>query len=108
MKLTNEYAIDHAVRLCDGGEDTVNNAVAKCTTCRAEKSDIERLGAIYRNPLESHLSRNALESFFDAPKPQQLVFGDGTPDGLKVDAIRCRSNALVHNSCAATRGNYHR
>ena len=39
-----------------------------------------------------------LEAFFDAPKPQQLVFGDGMPDCLKVDAIRCRSNALVHNT----------
>ena len=98
-ELTKENTeIDHIVRLCDGGEDTVANAVAKCITCHAEKSEIERLGAIYRKPLESHLSRNALESFFDAPKPQQLVFGDGTPDCLKVDAIRCRSNALIHNT----------
>ena len=99
IELTNEYQIDHTIRICDGGADTVDNAVAKCITCHAEKSEIERLGAIYRNPLESHLSRNALESFFDAPKPQQLMFGDGMLDCLKVDAIRCRSNALVHNTC---------
>lgn len=98
VELTKENTeIDHVVRLCDGGEDTVDNAVAKCITCHAEKSEIERLGAIYRKPLESHLSRNALEAFFDAPKPQQLMFGDGAPDCLKVDAIRCRSNALIHN-----------
>ena len=36
--------------------------------------------------------------FFDAPKPQQLVFGDGTMDCVKVDAIRCRSNALIHHT----------
>ena len=74
------YEIDHVVRLCDGGQDTCDNVVAKCKTCHAEKSEIERLGAIYRNPLESHLSRNALESFFDAPKAQQLVVGGGMSD----------------------------
>ena len=26
------------------------------------------------------------------------MFGDGASDCVKVDAIRCRSNALVHNS----------
>ena len=26
------------------------------------------------------------------------MFGDGALDCLKVDAIRCRSNALIHNS----------
>ena len=45
------------------------------------------------------MSRNTLEALFDAPtKPQQLMFGDGALDCLKVDAIRCRSNALIHNS----------
>ena len=85
---------NRAVRLCDGGEDTVDNAVADCITCHAEKSAIERLGSIGRNPLDSHLSRNA----FKPQQPQQLIFGDGTPDCLKADATRCRSNVLVHNS----------
>ena len=61
------------------------------------KEQIERLGAVYRNPLESHLSIQTLEGFFDAPKPQQIVFGDGSEDCVKPDAIRCRSNALIHN-----------
>ena len=52
---------------------------------------------MYRNPLESHLSTNVLEGFVDAPKAQQLVFGDGSEDCVKVDATRCRSNALIHN-----------
>ena len=110
MELTDRTTdeIDHVVRLCDGGQDTCDNVVAKCKTRHAEKSEIERLGAIYRNPLESHLSRNALESFFDAPKAQQLVFGDGMPYCSKMDAIRCRSNALVHNTLSTTRGNDHR
>ena len=89
--------IDHTIRLCDGGEDTINNAVAKCKTCHAEKSETERLGAVYKKPLESHMSRNTLEALYDAPKPQQLMFGDGALDCVKVDAIRCRSNALIHN-----------
>ena len=57
------------VRLCDGGEDTMRNAVAKCKTCHAEKSEVERLGAVYKKPLESHMSRNTLEALFDAPPP---------------------------------------
>ena len=60
--------IDHTIRLCDGGEDTINNAVAKCKTCHAEKSETERLGAVYKKPLESHMSRNTLEALYDAPK----------------------------------------
>ena len=59
---------------------------------------MERLGAVYRNPLESHLSVQTLESFLNAPKPGQLVFGDGAEDCVKVDAIRCRVNALLHNA----------
>ena len=38
-----------------------------------------------------------LEAIFDAPKPKQVVVGDGTESCLKVDAIRCRSNALLKN-----------
>ena len=94
-----EYEIDHIVRLCDGGVDTVANAEAKCVTCHAQKSEIERLGAVYRNPLESHLSIQTLEGFLDAPKSQQIVVGDGAEDCVKVDAIRCRSNALIRNNC---------
>ena len=75
--------IDHTIRLCDGGEDTINNAVAKCKTCHAERSETERLGAIYKKQLESRMSRNTLEALFDAPKPQQLMFGDGALDCVK-------------------------
>ena len=96
--LTGDYEIDHIVRLCDGGDDSIDNVNAKCVACHAEKSEMERLGAVYRNPLESHLSTETLEVFLDAPKPGQLMFGDGAEDCVKVDAIRCRVNALLHNT----------
>ena len=49
VELTKENTeIDHMARPCDGGEDTISNAVAKCNTCHAEKSEIERLGAAYK------------------------------------------------------------
>ena len=34
---TRNTEIHHIVRLCDGGEDTVDNAVAKCSTCHTGK-----------------------------------------------------------------------
>ena len=53
VELTKQNAeIDHTIRLCDGGEDTINNAVAKCNTCHAEKSETERLGENYTKQLE--------------------------------------------------------
>ena len=48
-----------------------------------------------RKPLYSELPRDVLEGLFDAPRPKQLVFGDGTPDCLEVDIIGCRPNALI-------------
>ena len=97
--LSEKYELDHAVQLCDGGGDDIDNLRALCPTCHADKSERERLGALYRTSLESHLSTEVLEAIYDAPKPQQVVVGDGTESCLKVDAIRCRSNALLKNSC---------
>ena len=36
-----------------------------------------------------------MEGLFDAPKPQQLVFGDGENRCIEIDTIGCRVNALV-------------
>ena len=75
----------------------MDNLTAKCIICHAEKSEKERLGAVYRKHLYSELSRDVLEGLHDAPKPQQIVFGDGTEDCAMIDAIRCRPNALLKN-----------
>ncbi len=48
-------------------------------------------------PLFSNLSTDTLEGFVSAPKPKQLVFGDGCRNCFAVDAIRCRTAALRHN-----------
>ncbi len=49
-------------------------------------------------PLFSEFSTDVLEAFVDAPKPKQLVFGDGHRKCFAVDAIRCRTAALRHNT----------
>ena len=91
-----EYHLDHIQPLYDGGEDSLTkNIQALCLACHGEKSETERLGAIYQNSLYSALSRDTLEAIYDAPAPQQLVFGDGTEDCFVVDAIRCRPNCLL-------------
>ena len=95
--LSEKYELDHEVQLCDGGGDDIDNLRALCPTCHADKSERERLGALYRTSLESHLSTEVLEAIYDAPKPQQVVVGDGTEYCLKVDAVRCRRNALLKN-----------
>ena len=90
-----KFHLDHVVPLFDGGGDSLDNITAKCLACHGEKSETERLGAIYRNSLSSELSRDVLEGFYNAPRPQQLVLGDGAEDCAVIDAIRCRSNALL-------------
>ena len=90
-----KFHLDHITGLFDGGEDSLDNIAAKCLACHGEKSETERLGAIYRNSLYSELSRDVLEGFFDAARPQQLVLGDGAEDCAVVDAICCRPNSLL-------------
>ncbi len=42
----------------------------------------------------SELSQDVLEGLLDAPKPQQLVFGDGTKNCLELDVVKCRRYAI--------------
>ena len=65
--------------------------------CHAEKSEEGRRGGIYRKSLASELSREVLELFKSAPKPRQLVWGDGAKDCVQIDSVSCRKSALVHN-----------
>ena len=39
---------------------------------------------------------DVIEGLLEAPKPHQLVFGNGKK-GLGIDAVRCRTNALIKN-----------
>ena len=88
--------MDHRQALCQGGADDESNLHLLCITCHSEKSEIERLSGVHRRSLYSMLSRDVLEGFMAAPKPQQLVFGDGAKDCLEVDIIACRSSALTN------------
>ncbi len=93
------YHIDHIRALSDGGKDELANCQALCLICHADKSETERLTSLVSKPLVSDLSTDVLEALVDAPKPMQLVFGDGhNPQKcFSIDAIRCRNSALIHN-----------
>ncbi len=85
--------------MSDGGKDEEKNCQALCLVCHATKSEAERLTSLVSKPLFSDLSGDVLEALMDAPKPMQLVFGDGADPGkcFSIDANRCRNSALVHN-----------
>jgi hypothetical protein len=95
-----QWESDHIVALWQGGEDTVENQEPLCLPCHSERSEQERLYQGARKTIESTFSRELLEMFYAAPKPQQLVFGDGEECLLELDQIRARSNALLKNQDA--------
>ena len=96
--LEGAFEIDHIRALSDGGDDTPGNCRATCTTCHAAKSQEERLSGIVSKPLLSDFSVDILEALIAAPKPRQLVWGDGSRKCIAIDAVRSRTNALVHNT----------
>jgi len=55
----------------------MKNLQALCPQCHAQKSKTERLGAVYGKPLYSEMSLDVIEGLLEAPKPHQLVFGNG-------------------------------
>ena len=92
------FEIDHRRALSEGGSDSVENCHALCLPCHAIKSEEERLCSLVTKPLFSDFSTDVLEGLIAAPKPQQLVWGDGHDNCFAVDAVRCRTNALVQNT----------
>ena len=84
--------------LLHGGADELKNLQILCIGCHGEKSEMERLGGIYRKSLYFELSREVLELFKSAPKPRQLVWGDGTNDCVQIDVVACRRSALEYNT----------
>ena len=72
-----QWESDHIRPLWQGGEDTIKNQEPLCLPCHDAKSEHERLYQGARKTIESTFNRNVLECFFAAPKPQQLVFGNG-------------------------------
>ena len=95
-----DFQVDHVTPLCEGGVDDVSNLQILCNDCHATKTVDERERYIHASPLESRMNRDLLEGFLAAPKPQQLVWGDGADNCLQVDAIRCRTYALTKNDVA--------
>ena len=92
-----EMHLDHIKPLSTGGKDDLANLQLLCISCHGEKSEHERLNGMYRKSLFSELSSEVLDLFVSAPKPKQLVCGDGTVDCYEIDTISCRTNALRYN-----------
>jgi len=88
-----EVEYDHVQAIADGGADDITNLQALCSPCHAEKTRAERLSS-FTSACYSELSTDVLEAILEAPKPQQLCFGDGESGCLELDAIRCRRNAI--------------
>ena len=92
------FQVDHIRPLSDGGVDESSNMQCICLPCHAQKTNEERLGTLYTKPLYSRFNRDALEGFVAAPKPRQLVVGNGKNWCVEIDAVQCRSNALAKNT----------
>ena len=90
-----QWESDHIVGLWQGGEDTVENQEPLCLSCHTEKSEHERLYQGARKTIESTFNRETLEMFYAAPKPQQLVFGDGEECFLELDQIIRSEHAVM-------------
>ena len=85
---------DHIRPLAQGGSDGPDNIQALCATpCHSDKSKAEHL-TFFASAFYSELSTDVLEGLLDAPKPQQLVFGDGALGCLELDVIKCRRWAI--------------
>ena len=91
------WGSDHIVALWQGGEDTMDNQEPLCLSCHSQQSEHERLYQGTRKTIESTFARQVLGMFFAAPKPQQLVFGDGVACPFEVDQIGARRNAVLQN-----------
>ena len=92
-----ETHLDHIKPLSTGGKDELENLQILCKICHSQKSEEERLNGMYRKSLFSELSSDVLDLFMSAPKPKQLVVGDGKPSCFEIDTIGCRSNCLKYN-----------
>ena len=88
-----EFELDHKQPLCDGGSGDIENIQPLCLPCHAEKCASERLN-MYGKQLYSELNIDVLEGLFDAPRPQQIVFGNGASNGIEIDTVKCRRYAL--------------
>ncbi len=85
--------MDHVRAVADGGGSDADNLQAVCQTCHRERSRSQRL-ATFACGFYSELSTDVLEAIVDAPKPQQLVFGDGARGCLELDVKLCRRWAI--------------
>ncbi len=84
---------DHKIALANGGGHGEENIQGLCPPCHEEKSRGERL-TTFADAWYSELSQDVLEALLDAPKPQQLVFGDVTQSCHELDIVRCRRYAV--------------
>ena len=87
------YEVDHIQPLSDGGTNERKNLRALCLPCHAEVTRDQRL-SVTGDAFYSEMSQDLLEGFLDAPKPRQLVAGDGAQNCIEIDLKRCRRLVL--------------
>ena len=88
-----KFDIDHIVPVCSGGGNDLDNLRLLCRQCHAE---VTARTLASRTPVASVLSPSLLDWF--STKPYQLVWGDGSYDGLvALDVKGCRSNGLLES-----------
>ena len=87
------YEVDHIQPISDGGSNARKNLRALCLPCHAEVTRDQRL-SVLGDGFYSELSQDVLEGLLDAPKPRQLVAGDGTTRCSEIDIKRCRRAVL--------------
>ena len=59
--LDSTYQVDHTLALCDGGEDSSNNATAMCPNCHARKTQCENIEQNDGMALERSRKRESFE-----------------------------------------------
>ena len=84
---------DHITAAADGGSNEASNLQPLCPPCHGEKSRAQRL-TTFANAWYSELSAEVMDGLVEPPKPQQLVFGDGTKFCLELDVVKCRRWAI--------------
>ena len=85
--------LDHIRAVADGGGNGPDNIQAICLPCHQDRSRAQRL-TTFAAGYYSELSTDVCEAILDAPKPQQLVFGDGTKRCIELDVVKCRRWAI--------------
>ena len=89
----NTMQLDHIKRVCDRGDNSLENLQYLHESCHNDKTELEELmnNIPDFSSWESNCSGDVMQ-FFDAPKAQNLIFGSGELCKCTLDSVRSRKN----------------